>query len=99
MSQSRLLVDVVHHGDTYTAIEYVAMSSSVDVNFIGTVLLKSKTIEITLHDESSHRVNSVYQEFKIEVTAIFLAAHFENLTLLRNLMFNSNVEVDDVNVI
>lgn len=86
---SQLLVDAAHHGDTDTAMECVA-NSSVDVNFIGTVILKSKTTEISLHDESPHRVNSVYQEFKTEVTPLFLAAHSGNLTLLRKLMVCNN---------
>ncbi|CAL5203704.1 unnamed protein product [Lathyrus oleraceus] len=90
---SQLLVDAAHHGDTDTAMECVA-NSSVDVNFIGTVMLKSKTTEISLHDESPHRVNSVYQEFKTEVTPLFLAAHSGNLTLLRKLMnVGANVNV------
>ncbi|XP_027190223.1 uncharacterized protein [Cicer arietinum] len=82
---SQHLIDAVHHGDNETAMECVA-NRLVDVNFIGTVSLKSKTTEIVLQDESPHRVNSVYEEFKTEVTALFLAAHSGNLMLLRKLL-------------
>lgn len=82
---SQRLVDAAHRGDTDSAIECLA-NPLVDVNFIGTVMLKSKTMEIVLQDESPHRVNSVYEEFKIEVTALFLAAHSGNLTLIRKLL-------------
>jgi hypothetical protein len=82
---SQRLVDAVHHGETDIAIQYL-LNPSVDVNFIGTVLLKSKTTEIVLQDELPHRVHSVYQEFKTEVTALFLAAHSGNFILIRKLL-------------
>jgi hypothetical protein len=82
---SQCLVDAVHHGETDIAIQYL-LNPSVDVNFIGTVLLKSKTTEIVLQDELPHRVHSVYQEFKTEVTALFLAAHSGNFILIRKLL-------------
>ncbi|KAJ1410615.1 Ankyrin-2 [Sesbania bispinosa] len=82
---SQRLVEASHRGDTETAFECLA-SPLVDVNFVGTVSLKSKTMEIVLQDESPHRVQSVYEEFKTEVTALFLAAHSGNLTLLRKLL-------------
>ncbi|KAF7813623.1 ankyrin-3 isoform X1 [Senna tora] len=58
----------------------------VDVNFVGTASLKTKTTEIVLRDESPHEVRFGYEEFKAEVTPLFLAAHNGNLTLLRNLL-------------
>lgn len=88
---SQHLIDAVHHGDNETAMECVA-NRLVDVNFIGTVSLKSKTTEIVLQDESPHRVNSVYEEFKTEVTALFLAAHSGNLMLLRKLLVSNDSE-------
>ncbi|CAJ2668029.1 unnamed protein product [Trifolium pratense] len=90
---SQRLVDAVHNGETDIAIECL-LNPSVDVNFIGTVLLKSKTTEIELQDELPHRVNSVYEEFKTDVTALFLAAHSGNLSLLRKLLnVGANVNV------
>ncbi|RDX94683.1 Ankyrin-3, partial [Mucuna pruriens] len=82
---SQRLLDAAHYGDTDTAFECIA-NPSVDVNFVGTVSFKSKTTEIVLHDESPHRVNSVYEEFKTDLTSLFLAAHSGNLTLLRKLL-------------
>jgi hypothetical protein len=58
----------------------------VDVNFIGTVNLKTKKTEIMLHEESAHEVRVEYEEFKTDVTALFLAAHSGNLTLVRKLL-------------
>lgn len=83
---SQRLVEAVHRGDTNSAIEFLEKNPLVDVNFIGTVTLKFKTTEIVLQDELPHRVQSVYEEFKTEVTALFLAAHSGNLTLLRKLL-------------
>ncbi|XP_020238382.2 ankyrin-3 [Cajanus cajan] len=90
---SQRLVEASHYGDTETAFECIA-SPLVDVNFVGTVSFKSKTTEIVLQDESPHRVNSAYEEFKTELTALFLAAHTGNLTLLRKLLnVGANVNI------
>ncbi|CAJ1852408.1 unnamed protein product [Sphenostylis stenocarpa] len=82
---SQRLVDAAHYGDTDAAFDCVA-NPSVDVNFFGTVSFKSKTTEIVLQDESPHRVSTAYEEFKTELTALFLAAHTGNLTLIRKLL-------------
>ncbi|XP_054807381.1 uncharacterized protein LOC129309723 isoform X1 [Prosopis cineraria] len=82
---SQRLVDAAHDGDTDAALECIA-DPFVDVNFVGTVNLRSRTTEIVLHDESSHEVRFGYEEFKTEVTALFLAAHAGNLILLRKLV-------------
>ena len=58
----------------------------VDVNFIGTVSLKAKKTEVLLKDESPHEVRIEYEEFKTDVTALFLAAHNGNLALVRKLL-------------
>ncbi|XP_022634536.1 ankyrin-3 isoform X2 [Vigna radiata var. radiata] len=82
---SQRLVEAAYYGDTESAFDFVD-NPSVDVNFVGTVSFKFKTTEIVLQDESPHRVNSAYEEFKTELTALFLAAHTGNLTLLRKLL-------------
>ncbi|KAK7280886.1 hypothetical protein RIF29_08440 [Crotalaria pallida] len=82
---SQRLVDAVYYGDTNAALECLE-NPFVDVNFVGTVTLKSKTTEIMLNDESCHGVEFVYEEFKTEVTALFLASHTGNLILLRKLL-------------
>ncbi|KAI9125791.1 hypothetical protein K1719_003209 [Acacia pycnantha] len=82
---SQRLIDAAHSGDTEGALECIA-NPFVDVNFIGTVSLKCRTTEIALHNESPHEVRFGYEEFKTEVTAVFLAAHTGNLILLRKLL-------------
>lgn len=86
---SQRLVDAAHGGDTDSAIRYMD-NPLVDVNFIGTARLRSKTTEIVLRDESPHEVRFAYEEFNTEVTPLFLAAHNGNLTLLRNLLVKSS---------
>ncbi|CAL5356088.1 unnamed protein product [Camellia sinensis] len=56
------------------------------VNFIGTVSLKTRKTEIVLRDESASEVRFEFEEFRTEVTALFLAAHAGNVTLLRKLL-------------
>lgn len=82
---SQQLVDAAHDNDLKLAFECLA-DPFVDVNFIGTVSLKAKKTEILLHDESAHEVRVEYEEFKTDVTALFLAAHVGNLTLVRKLL-------------
>ncbi|CAL5349719.1 unnamed protein product [Camellia sinensis] len=56
------------------------------VNFIGTVSLKTRKTEIVLCDESASEVRFEFEEFRIEVTALFLGDHAKNVTLLRKLL-------------
>lgn len=87
---SQRLVDAAHNNDLKLACEWIA-DSFVDVNFVGTVSLKAKKTEIVLHGELAHEVRVEYEEFKTEVTALFLAAHSGNLTLVRKLLVNDSV--------
>lgn len=82
---SQRLVDAVHVNDVKRANECIG-DPFVDVNFVGTVSLRAKKTELVLHDEAAHEVRVVYEEFKTEVTALFLAAHAGNLTLVRKLL-------------
>lgn len=82
---SQLLVDASHRNDFKLACECLA-DPFVDVNFIGTVSLKTKRTEVLLRDELPHEVRVEYEEFKTDVTALFLAAHAGNLTLVRKLL-------------
>ncbi|CAK7327395.1 unnamed protein product [Dovyalis caffra] len=82
---SQKLVDASHVNDLKLALECLE-DPFVDANFIGTVSLKSKKTEILLHDESAHEVRVEYEEFKTNVTPLFLAAHAGNLTLVRKLL-------------
>ncbi|XVF85219.1 hypothetical protein PTKIN_Ptkin17bG0100300 [Pterospermum kingtungense] len=82
---SQRLVDALHGNDVKLASERLA-DPLVDVNFIGTVSLKVKKTDILLREESSNEVLVEYEEFKTEVTPLFLAAHVGNLFLLKKLL-------------
>ncbi|KAG8503609.1 hypothetical protein CXB51_001790 [Gossypium anomalum] len=82
---SQRLVDALHGNDLKLASECLA-DPFVDVNFIGTVSLKSKKTEILLHEEAAHQVLVDYEEFKTEVTPLFLAAHVGNMFLVKKLL-------------
>ncbi|KAI3426781.1 ANK_REP_REGION domain-containing protein [Psidium guajava] len=82
---SQRLVDAAHGDDTRTVYECM-IDPFVDVNFVGTVSLRSKRTEIVPRDECPHEVAVEYEEFKTEVTALFLAAQAGNLTLVRKLL-------------
>lgn len=82
---SQLLVDASHANDLKSALECIS-DPLVDVNFAGTVSLKARKTEIILHDESADEVRLDYEEFKTDVTALFLAAHTGNVTLVKKLL-------------
>lgn len=82
---SQRLVDASHLNDVKVAYECLD-DPFVDVNFVGTVSLKSKKTDVVLHDEAAHEVRVEYEEFKTEVTALFLAACAGNLILVRKLL-------------
>ncbi|XP_043704358.1 ankyrin-3 [Telopea speciosissima] len=82
---SQRLVEASHTGDLKTAFECIA-DPSVDVNFVGVVCLKMRKTEVLLHDESADEVRIEYEEFKTDVTPLFLAVHTGNLTLVRKLL-------------
>ncbi|KAK6281391.1 hypothetical protein POUND7_015216 [Theobroma cacao] len=82
---SQRLVDAFHENDVKLASECLA-DPFVEVNFTGTVSLKAKKTEILLHEEAAHEVLVDYEEFKTEVTALFLAAHVGNLSLVKKLL-------------
>lgn len=82
---SQRLVDASHDNDLKCAFECIS-DPFVDVNFIGTVLLKSRKMEILLHNESANEVYIEIEEFKTDVTALFLAAHSGNALLVDKLL-------------
>ncbi|KAF8390612.1 hypothetical protein HHK36_025139 [Tetracentron sinense] len=82
---SQRLVEASHTSDLKSAFECIA-DPFVDVNFIGTVCLKDRKTEVLLHDESADEVRIEYEEFKTDVTALFLAVHAGNLKLVRKLL-------------
>ncbi|KAF5197858.1 Ankyrin repeat domain-containing protein [Thalictrum thalictroides] len=82
---SQRLVEASHTSDLKSALECVS-NPFVDVNFIGAVCLKTRKTEVVLHDESANEVRIEYDEFRTDVTALFLAAHDGNLTLVQKLL-------------
>ncbi|KAL3501043.1 hypothetical protein ACH5RR_035492 [Cinchona calisaya] len=84
-SLSQLLVDAAHANDMKSASELIS-NTFVDVNYMGTVFLKARKTEIVLDDENACQVRVEFEEFKTEVTALFLAAHNGNVTLVRKLL-------------
>lgn len=82
---SQRLLEASHSGDLKSALECIA-DPFVDVNFVGVVCLKAKRTEVLLRDESAGEVRVEYEEFKTEVTALFLAVHTGNVALVRKLL-------------
>ncbi|XP_058102263.1 uncharacterized protein LOC131246309 [Magnolia sinica] len=82
---SHRLVEASHCGDLKSALECIA-DPFVDVNCVGAVCLRSRKAEVLLHDESADEVRVVYEEFKTDVSPLFLAVHAGNLTLVRKLL-------------
>ncbi|KAL1828677.1 hypothetical protein ACET3Z_007089 [Daucus carota] len=82
---SQRLVDAAHSNHPKVAFDCLN-DPFVNVNFIGTVVLRSRKTEIVLHDHSALEVCFEFEEFKTEVTALFLAANAGNAAFLRKLL-------------
>ncbi|MBA0666242.1 hypothetical protein Goklo_002680 [Gossypium klotzschianum] len=82
---SQRLLDASLSGDLKSALECLA-DPFVDVNFVGTVCLKTRKTEVVLREESAAEVRFDYEEFKTDVTALFLAVHVGNLALVKKLL-------------
>ncbi|KAL5998197.1 hypothetical protein ACLOJK_009135 [Asimina triloba] len=82
---SQRLLEASHSGDLRSALECIA-DPFVDVNFAGAVCLKSRKTEVLLHEESAIEVLIGYEEFRTDVSPLFLAVHAGNLTLVRKLL-------------
>ncbi|KAJ8768279.1 hypothetical protein K2173_021219 [Erythroxylum novogranatense] len=82
---SQRLLDAIIAGDLDSALECIA-DPLVDVNFVGAVCLKSKKSEIVLRDELPIEVRFDFEEFKTDVTALFLAVHAGNVALVKRLL-------------
>ncbi|KAJ6751472.1 hypothetical protein OIU85_001954 [Salix viminalis] len=82
---SQRLLEASLSGDLKSALECIA-DPFVDVNYIGAVCLKSRKSEVVLNDESASEVKVDYQEFKTDVTALFLAVHAGNVALVKKLL-------------
>ncbi|KAG6659690.1 ankyrin-3 [Carya illinoinensis] len=82
---SQRLLEASLAGDLKSAIEYI-VDPFVDVNFVGAVCLKSRKTELVPRDESPSEVRVEYEEFKTDVTPLFLAVHAGNVDLVKKLL-------------
>ncbi|XP_008231152.1 PREDICTED: ankyrin-3 [Prunus mume] len=82
---SQRLLEASLSGDLKSALECIA-NPFVDVNFVGAVCLKTKKTEVLLRDESASEVRVDYEEFKTDVTALFLAVHAGSVALVKKLL-------------
>ncbi|CAH8327752.1 unnamed protein product [Eruca vesicaria subsp. sativa] len=82
---SQRLLDAILDGDIKTASVCVS-DPLLDVNFVGGVSLKTRRSEVVLRDETASEVRVEYEEFKTDVTALFLAVSFGNVALVKQLL-------------
>ncbi|CAK9145483.1 unnamed protein product, partial [Ilex paraguariensis] len=82
---SQRLLESSHCNDLKSALECIS-DPFVDVNFTGAVCLKVRKTEVVLRDELPNEVRVEYEEFRTDVTALFLAVHTGNVTLVRKLL-------------
>ncbi|CAL5370444.1 unnamed protein product [Camellia sinensis] len=82
---SQRLLEASHCNDLKAALECIA-DSFVDVNFVGAVCLKIRKAEVSCDDESANEVRVEYEEFRTDVTPLFLAVHGGNAMLVRKLL-------------
>ncbi|CAL5370242.1 unnamed protein product [Camellia sinensis] len=82
---SQRLLEASHCNDLKSALDCIS-DRFVDVNFVGAVCLKVRKAELSCCDESANEVRVEYEEFKTDVTALFLAVHAGSVTLVRKLL-------------
>lgn len=82
---SQSLIDACLAGNTKLALDLLA-DPIVDADFVGTVSLRSRKTELVPNGELAHRVSVEFEEFRTDVTALFLASHSGNLILVRKLL-------------
>lgn len=58
----------------------------VDVNYVGAVSFKVRKTEVVLREDSPNEVRVEYQDFRTDVTALFIAVHNGNVALVRKLL-------------
>ncbi|XP_024974972.1 serine/threonine-protein phosphatase 6 regulatory ankyrin repeat subunit A-like [Cynara cardunculus var. scolymus] len=82
---SQRLLQASSSGDLKSAFDCID-DPYVDVNFVGDVSLKVRMAEVHCRDESENVVRFEYKDFKTDVTALFVAVHTGNTTLVRKLL-------------
>ncbi|KAL5864459.1 hypothetical protein ACOSQ3_001973 [Xanthoceras sorbifolium] len=82
---SQRLLEATLSGDLKSATDCID-DPFVDVNFVGAVSLKTRKTEVVLREESANEVRVEVEEFKTDVTPLFLASHSGNVTLVKKLL-------------
>lgn len=82
---SQRLLEASLSGDLRSALECID-DPLVDVNYVGAVCLKTRKTEIVLREHSASEVRVVHEEFKTDVTSLFLAVHVGNVALVKKLL-------------
>lgn len=82
---SQGLIEAAHRGDLKGVVDSLA-NPLVDVNYIGTVSLRVKRSEIIQHEEAPDEVKIEYEEFKTDVTALFVASQAGHMDIIRRLL-------------
>ncbi|KAL2240623.1 UNVERIFIED_CONTAM: hypothetical protein Sindi_0703500 [Sesamum indicum] len=82
---SQRLLEASLCNDTKSAFGCLA-DPFVDVNYVGAVCLKIRQTGVVLREESPSQVRVDYEEFRTDVTALFVAVTNGNLSLVRKLL-------------
>lgn len=82
---SQGLIEAAHKGDVKGVIDCL-INPLVDVNYIGTVSLRVKCSDIIQHEEAPDEVKIEYEEFKTDVTALFVASQAGHMDIIRRLL-------------
>ncbi|XP_071695515.1 uncharacterized protein [Rutidosis leptorrhynchoides] len=82
---SQRLLEASLSGDLKSAFDCID-DRYVDINFISAISLKIRIAKVCCNDESENVVRFEYQEFKSDVTALFVAVHTGNVTLVKKLL-------------
>ncbi|KZV38272.1 Ankyrin repeat [Dorcoceras hygrometricum] len=82
---SQRLLEAALCNDLKSVIECLA-DPSVDVNYVGAACLRIRKTEIVLLEESPCEVRVDYDEFRTDVTPLFVAVNDGNLDLVKNLL-------------
>ena len=82
---SQRLLEASLAGDLKSALECVA-DPCIDVNFVDAVCLRTRKTEVVPRDDSPSEVRVEYDEFRTDVTALFVAVHAGNVALVKKLL-------------
>ncbi|GJU07538.1 putative ankyrin repeat-containing domain-containing protein [Tanacetum coccineum] len=88
---SQRLLDATSSNELHSALDCIN-DPFIDVNFVGAVTLKLRMAEVICCEELPNVVRFEYQEFKSDVTPLFVAVCNGNVTLVRKLLVGTNID-------